>query len=306
MFLIDLIKFKKIGFRYTMTPRLYTSLIIITLVLLPIPSPASDTVFTYRAPESTKDSRYEYDTAVLKLALEKTKAKWGGYHLKASPVMNHSRAIEFLRSEKLENPMFKVSANNSICEEIPHVPFPIDLGIVGYRLFFVSDQTNHRLKKIKSLRELKKMTIGQGSGWLDTKILNQAGFKVVTIPKYESLFHMVAENRFDLLSRGINEIESEYASYRHIKDFSLNKTVGLYYPLPRFFFTNKGSQKALHRVYEGLVMAFNDGSLLKLWEHHYNSSLQFAHKDEVTFFKINNPFISKIEPSYKQFLMENH
>ncbi len=278
-------------------------LTLLLFILVPSMSVAKETVFTYRTPESVTDKRYDYDNAVLKLALDKTKAKWGDYRLVPSPTMNFSRAIDMLESGKLENPMFKISASNNYCAKYEYAPFPVDLGIVGYRLFFTSDGIDARLSEVQTLKELQRFSIGQGYGWLDVNILGAAGFTVAVVPTYDSLFPMVAQQRFDLLSRGVNEIEAEYNSHLGIANFMLNRRIGLYYPLPRFFFTNKGNTQAARRVYEGLVKAYNDGSLLKLWEQKYRSSIEFGQVKKVRFFQIENPFIDEVDTSYKQFLL---
>lgn len=274
------------------------------LIWGPDQASAIGTVFTYRSPESATDKRYDYDNAVLRLALEKTREEWGDYTLVPSPTMNISRAITLLETEILENPMFKLSANNTLCSELNFAPFPVDLGIVGHRLFFVSKNVDGKLSRVTTIDELKKFSIGQGYGWLDVEILTAAGFSVVLAPSYESLFRMVAVERFDLLSRGVNEVAMEYESHKDIPNFMLNAHIGLYYPLPRFFFTNKKSKGAARRVYEGLVKAYQDGSLLNLWEQQYRSSIAFGNIRNVKFFRIDNPFIDEIDPSYKQFMLK--
>ncbi len=51
----------------------------------------ADMVITYRTPESNQNKRYEYDTAVLKLALEKTRPAYGDYKMVPGKIMNYSR-----------------------------------------------------------------------------------------------------------------------------------------------------------------------------------------------------------------------
>jgi len=269
--------------------------------LPPTPAMAGDMVITYRSPESPSDRRYDYDNAVLRLALEKTREEWGGYTMVPSQVMNYSRAVNQMRFEELENPMFKLSANAEYCRDLSFAPFPVDLGVVGYRMFFVSTKTNKKLSQVRHLEELKDFLVGQGYGWLDVEILRAEGFSVATIPKYESLFSMVAEGRFDLFARGVNEVKMEYDAHKHIPDFELNRTVGIYYPLPRFFFTNKSSSKAAERVYEGLIMAYEDGSLLELWEREYGPGLEFGEVDKVKFFEIENPYVHDLDPGYEKY-----
>jgi len=262
-------------------------------------------VITYRSPESDKDTRYDYDNESLRLALEKTEAQWGAFRLVPSPKMNCARAIEYHHENRLENPMFKLSASTKLCAKNAYAPFPLDLGIAGYRVFLVSKSMDKKLSTIHSLEELRKLTIGQGHGWLDIDILDSGGFTVVPIPTYESLFSMVAEGRFDLFSRGINEVKQEYHSHSKTKNLTLNRDVGLYYPLPRFFFSNKKNAKATKRIYEGLEIAYHDGSLIKLWKKHYGPSLDFAQIESTKFFQIRNQFLTGVPDTYKQFMLPN-
>ena len=67
------------------------------------------TVFTYRAPESKVDHRYEYDNDLLRLALENTVETDGPYQLVPSPVMNYARAHSYLELNSLPNLILKLS-----------------------------------------------------------------------------------------------------------------------------------------------------------------------------------------------------
>ncbi|MDZ7939284.1 MAG: hypothetical protein U5M53_13820, partial [Rhodoferax sp.] len=73
-------------------------------------------VFTYRPGESSKDLRYEYDTAVLRLALEKTVAKYGAYQLVPSPSMTFLRAFESLSRNIYPNFFVKLSYEQKLVE----------------------------------------------------------------------------------------------------------------------------------------------------------------------------------------------
>ncbi len=265
----------------------------------------SQTVFTFRTPEGDKDSRYDYDNAVLKLALDKTVETYGSYILKPSGVMNFDRMRFNLKNNIFENPMFKQSANEDDCREFDYVNFPVDLGIVGYRVFFVSPEKEKVIENIKSIEELQEFTILQGSGWKDIEILKNSGFKLVEVPKYESLFYMISKNRGDLLSRGINEVKDEMSNFISIKDLILNKSLMLYYPLPRFFYTSKGNTEAVKRVTEGLIRAFNDGSLVELWKSYYQESIDLVKPQNRLLFEIENPLIKNINSDYKMYIINS-
>jgi len=262
---------------------------------------SAQTVFTYRSPESSSDTRYDYDNALLKLALDKTVNNYGEYILRASPVMNYARMRNSLVNNELENPMFKQSATNELCDSLDYVNFPIDLGIVGYRVFFVAPAIKTQLESVKTLDELKEYTILQGFGWSDIDILRSEGFEVMEIQKYESLFLMVTNNRGDLLPRGINEIKSEIENHRGLKNLMVNSNLVLHYPLPRFFFTSKGNRSAVNRVLEGLSVAYEDGSLMELWKEHYQESIDFTNLNNRLIISIPNRGISNVDKSYEKY-----
>ncbi|MCF7803683.1 MAG: transporter substrate-binding domain-containing protein [Candidatus Marinimicrobia bacterium] len=264
----------------------------------------AQTVFTYRSAESAGDSRYDYDQDLLKLALDKTVDDYGEYTLKASPPMNFARALEVLRAGGLENPVFKVSASDEYMNVIDYVPFPVDLGIVGYRISFTSPEIKQKLASVTSLDQLKQYSMGQGAGWADIEILENAGFQVQTVGSYESLFKMVAANRFDLFPRGANEVLQEDKAHPDLTDLVVEDNLCLFYPLPRFFSTNKGNTTVLERVEAGLKKAYEDGSLRELWNQYYQESIDYVNLSERTIISIENPNIESIDPSYKQYFYQ--
>lgn len=262
---------------------------------------AAPTVFTYRSAESETDHRYDFDKAVLELALEKTQATHGDFTLQPSPVMNFSRAVEELKAKRLENLFVKLSAEDAHYDDLSYVPIPIDKGIVGYRVFFLSDQIKDAFSQVKTVEELKQFSFLQGLGWGDVPILEAAGFTVETRPGYDMLFPMVAKNRADVFPRGANELLPEYRANKHIEGLAYDERLVLYYPLPRFFFTSKGNEAAAKRVTEGLEIAIEDGSFDELWNEYYKESIDFLKLDTRTILKIENPNIKKYDPSFERY-----
>jgi hypothetical protein len=260
------------------------------------------TVFTYRTPESAADARYNYDNAVLRLALEKTKAKWGPYKLVGSAVMNFSRAMEDIKSGTTPNFFLKQSYEAKMREmNIDFAKFDIDRGIVGWRVCFTSKAGIEKLKKVKTLDDLKKVTHGQGLGWADTGILRSQGFTVEEVGSYESLFQMVAKERFDLFCRGANELLEEWEGHKNIEGLVYDKTIAIQYPLPRFFWTNKANKDGIRRIEEGLNLAWKDGSLQKEWLKNYKDSIRFTNLQKRKIFRLENPNLQGLDYDWKPF-----
>ena len=261
----------------------------------------AQTVFTTRAPESDGDKRQEYVRKVLELSLQKTEAEYGPYILElAPPSSTMKRSFADLRRGSYENFFIRDSVSKKSLSEFEFVPFPVDLGIVGYRAAFVAKK--NLLQSVTTLDDLKKHTVVQGLGWLDTKILRANGFNVETVGSYDGMFKIVASGRSDLFLRGVNELLAEWTTYKHIPGLAYDEHVLLYYPLPRFFLTSKQNKEAAKRVYRGLVMAYDDGSLQRLWRQFYGPSIDFVNLKSRRFFEIENPFLQGVDESYKKYL----
>lgn len=265
---------------------------------------ASGTVFTYRVGESEADVRHNYEKDLLQLALEKTRKKFGSYQLKPTPAMSARRGIADANANRYPNFMIKRGyQSNAERNNLIFVRFPVDLGILGYRVCFISPQAKEQIGEVSSLDDLRKFTIGQGSGWSDVQILRHSGFRLVEIPSYESLFRMVAINRFDLFCRGANEVFEEVEGRPSL---ILDETFALAYPKPVFFHTHESNRQAAERIEEGLKLAYRDGSLQKLWRKHYMKSVDFVKLNKRKIFWLENPLVHDLDFNYQQYFYDPH
>ena len=262
---------------------------------------AEPMLITYRSPESDKDERQKYNYAVLRLALEKTKADYGDYKLVPSGMMNNIRAIDTLRNHTRENFFVKLSYESEFPDFMEYIRFPVDLGIVGKRVCFISPNAKQRLSDKPNLEELKTFTHGQGKGWLDVKVLKHNGFIVEVVNIYDNKFYMVANNRFDFFCRGVNELKSEYEKFGGIENLDFDRTFAFVYPLPRFFYTHRANKDAIKRVTEGIMRAYKDGSLIKLWHAYYQESVEFSELHKRVKFHLNNPSVKDIDFDYERY-----
>lgn len=279
-------------------------MVILALMFLPWCASA-EFVVTYRMDKMDGDPSKQYDYRVLKLVLDKTIDKYGGYTLVPVPEqMNLIRTTEYAEQNTYPNLVFKQSVSREMVEKMGHIPFPVDLGIVGYRVGFVSAETRSRMAGLVTLDDLKKFSIIQGLGWLDTDILRHHGFTVLTGPRFDSLFTMVANNRGDIFMRGTNELLSEWEQYQNIDQLRYDQTFALYYPLPRFFFTNKENTLLIKRLEEGLIQSYNDNSLTELWTRFYKDSIDFVQLDKRKIFRLDNPLLEGVDNSYEKYIYD--
>jgi hypothetical protein len=262
-------------------------------------------IVTVQGPESSVDTRYEYDQAVIRLALEKSKPNYGDYILQETAVgQNWARTLITATSGKFSNYIIKYSVSSKLPDGLHAIPFPVDLGIVGYRVAFVSHETKQNMLEIKTLDDLKRFEIIQGISWLDTDILRHHGFDVRVGSDYEAMFSMVAFNRSGLFLRGANELLGEWNTHLALPELTYDETISVYYPLPRFLVTAKENKELIARINEGLLIAHEDGSLLRLWEEKYLASVEFANLKSRKIFRLTNPFLKNVDPSWQKYVYE--
>ena len=279
------------------------ALMISLLILACAHNVRAELIVTVQGAETEKDLRRVYTRELIRLALEATKKDYGAYKLVENPVgENSARALKNSADKVFENYFVRQSVSMDLIKEMGYVAFPVDLGIVGYRVAFVSKQTKERLKSVNTLEELKEFSIVQGIGWLDTRILRHNGFDVYTSGTFEGMFKTIALNRFDLFFRGANELLDEWNSHTDIDGLTYDESILLYYPLPRFFFTAKENVLAIERIQEGLSRAYENGSVLELWEAYYRPSLEFVALNKRRIFRITNPYIKELSVDYEQYI----
>ena len=267
-----------------------------------------------RSPETLEDTREAYSFELVKLVMDKTKPKYGEYRLQLIPPMNRPRARYAAKLKIYPNLLLEESYDKEFSEKggLTFINFPIELGIIGYRICFINPKIKEDLKKITSVEQLKKYTIGQGIGWIDTNILRANGFQVTEIPGYSGMFKMTAAGMFkmtaagrvDLFCRGANEIKAEYEAFKYIEGLTYDESFIISYSMPRFYYTNIDNKLLIARVQEGLVSAYEDGSLKHLWLKYQTANLEFVKLHKRRIFKLSNPFIADLPNDYEKYFFE--
>lgn len=280
-------------------------IIFLMIALLPWHLQAEQVVW-HRSPLDFGNNRYVYDIELLRLALEKTRPAYGDYQLLGLPATNYARLLHSLIQNTHPNLILEISYDKKLVESqgLTFINFPIDLGIIGYRVCFVNPAIKEKIKQVQTLDELRKYSIGQGVGWADIAILRHNGFNVVEVSSYVSLFKMVAGGRFDLFCRGANELMEEFEQYKEIGKLTYDESFALVYRMPRFFYLNGNNPLLKKRIEEGLHIAYNDGSLLELWRKENQLSIDFAKMRGRKIFYLENPMIRGLSEDYARYFVD--
>lgn len=233
--------------------------------------------YIYPPPENAQDHRLDYYWLVLEAALRATQTRWGDYELRASTQdMNADRAQKLLSKSEEITVLARATSPEREAQLHP-LRIPVDKGLTGYRLFLIQQPLQARLRTVHNLDGLQEFRIGQKTQWVDVEILRHAGLRVEESLDYVSLFRMLPAGRFDLLSRGVNEILQEWQTYRvDNPDLVIERGLLLYYPLPRYFFfapSAEGEQLA-QRVEQGLATLRSSGEFERLYRAHKREVLR--------------------------------
>ncbi|MBW8833272.1 MAG: transporter substrate-binding domain-containing protein [Burkholderiales bacterium] len=252
------------------------------------PSARSVEVVRYPRPESPMDRRLSYSRDLLQLALSKTGTP---YRIEQAQVpMNPERlAIELEAGRTID-----VAAIPSTFERERHllaVPIPLTKGLIGWRIGLVRKGDENLLANVHSLDDLKRIRIriGQAQDWPDTFILRERGVEVVTAPRYEALFPMLINKRFDYFPRGAIEIWAEQE--RFADTLAVEPHVVIHYVNDAYFMVNRRNTRLARAIGDGLEKAIADGSFDKLFDTYYGERLRKARLDQRTVIEIGNPFI---------------
>ena len=203
--------------------------------------------------------------------------------------------------EEVTNGNLELFWNSSNAEkENKFTPVRICLykGLLGNRIFIINKNNQSKFDNIKTLDDLKKITIGQGKTWADTKILESNGLTVVKANKYESLFLMVDGGRFDAFSRGVHEPFGELESHPNLKDLTVEKHLMLVYRMPFYLFTSKENKTLAKDLETGLNAAIADGSFDKVFfgDPAVQDVMAKADMKNRRAFFLDNPTLSKETP----------
>lgn len=257
-------------------------------------------VVSHRSPFTVGDKHHIYSTELLNLALEKTRKEYGDFKLQPIPPRNYTRALKAAVDDEYPNLLIETSYEQALTHhaKLDFINFPIDLGILGYRVCFINPKLKASNKKIETLDHLRQYNFAHGVGWADTTIFRHNGLKVQEVDNYDGIFLMVIGGRVDFFCRGANEILGEIEQFSNLKELTFDEQFLLVYPLPRFFYLNARNKLAKERIELGLRRAYADGSLQELWKIHFLPSLDVVNLSHRNVIYLENPLLKGLDMSF--------
>lgn len=277
----------------------YSRIILMWWCILLVPDVlAASEVLRYPPPASVHDKRSDYLLAVLQLALDETDVG-AGTEVTLQPfpeAMNKARAIKLLNNGSLD--VMWMTSNREREQTLRPIRICLYKGLAGWRLALIRRDRLAEFAAINDLAALRRLSVGQQEDWADVPVLRRAGFRVITVPKYDQLFSMLQKPRFDWFSRNVLEIWDEEQSYgRH--QLVIEPHLLLRYPMAYYFFVRKGNEALAQRIEQGLLRAIADGRFDRLFNSYFGAALQRAQLDQRRLLTLPNSDLPVEPPLYR-------
>ena len=231
-----------------------------------------------------------YRYALLELAISKVSTAIELAYV-PTPRMEYLRMLEYLQEEKLD--IFWLHADLDLNQELVPIRFPIYKGFMGLRVFLINKSNQHYFSQINTLQDLKTLKAGQGTTWIDTTILKENNFNVITSDFYELLFRMLKHDRFDYFPRSVVEISRELNQFGD-NQLVIENEMALYYPTLFYFYMNPKHRETAKLIEKGLYIAVNDGSFDTLFQKFYAKLIKNLDLNSRKIFYLSNSQAPKL------------
>ena len=176
------------------------------------------------------------------------------------------------------------------------VRVPIMRGLSSFRLFLGYQDQQPAYASVRTLDDLKALSIGQGPGWSTARILEDNGFKIVYGGAYPTLIPMLRSGRFQLLMRSVFEVEPELRAHREAHPgLLIVDRFAVYTYMPMYFFVSRSQPELVERLEYGLKKAYASGQLDRLFNRFFGDSVKLLNDKRMKVFHVPN---TNIDPSF--------
>lgn len=244
--------------------------------------------------------------SLVELALAKT-SEYGDFTVVRSEELSQGRVLRELANNNNRLVDIANVATTAEREEFLNpIPLPVDGGLLGFRVCLVLPKHLPQFEGIQNIDDLtsRKIRIGQGSHWPDTPILEANGLQVVTHTRYEILFGMLRNERFECFARGVGEVLFDL-EHNRADDLVIEPNILFAYHMPSYLFVAPNDQEAAHRLQLGIERAIKDGSFavyLKRWFGRAVTELGLEQRKVIT---LENPYLSEESMYVGRHTLEN-
>lgn len=274
---------------------LYSLLISALLLLLCVSTRGYTLDFSpihYPKARSEYDYRIAYPVQLLELAFGKISAPY--YLVPMGQPTTQSRALRLLKDDPQLDVVWTMASRERETEFLP-IRIPIYKGLIGWRIFIIKAHHQTKFDQINTIKQLSKLTAGQGLDWPDTEILQSNGLRVEGASSYDALFEMLQKDRFEYFPRSIIEVWQEL-ELRPQYSFTVENRLLLHYPTAMYYFVKKNNHALAAEIEKGLNLAIADGSFDKLFYEFNRIFIEKSKLKERKIIELSDPNLPVLTP----------
>lgn len=231
--------------------------------------------------------------ALVEMALGKT-PEYGRYTLLRSEELSQGRALtELAKGNSRLVDIVNVATSEEREAYLLSVPIPVDGGLLGFRVCVVLPRNLPLFQGIRTLEDLQAsaIRIGQGAHWPDTPVLKANGIPVITHARYEILYGMLRNQRFECFARGVSEVLFDL-EIESDPNLVIEPHLLLAYPMPNYLFVAPDDQQTAYRLELGLDRAIRDGSFGRYLRTYYGRAVSSLGLDTRSVIILDNPYLT--------------
>ena len=198
--------------------------------------------------------------SILDLALEKSQMP---YDLEVSSHSANARWAQQLEQLGTEANLRFLSFNPKRESEAFPIRIPIFRGLLSYSYIWVREDNVDRFSYVKTLDDLKNLSILSPDQWPNTKLFRDAGLNILSA-EFENLPNMLMRGRADAFIYPAMESANFLAQSNAEFELVPLPHVMIRYPLDHYFYVDDCSKDLQDALTKGLLAAFADGSYERL------------------------------------------
>ncbi|WP_431288074.1 hypothetical protein [Roseateles chitinivorans] len=256
-------------------------------------APPEPTTVVYPRHLPQQDKQVDYFISLLHAALQRSGTRYALVQTKSEMVQ--SRALLEMASDDPGIDVFWTMTDPQREKTLLPIRVPLDRGLIGWRLCLTRAADRDRLRDIRDLKDLARLTAGQMHDWPDTAVLRANGLPVQVSTHYQGLFQMLSAGRFDYFPRSIFEIDSELASFSE-QQLVIDPYLLLHYPAALYMFVRPGRPRLAADLTRGMNALVADGTFERLSRQIFGDLLQRHRIDQRRVLRLSNPLLPAQTP----------
>ena len=234
----------------------------------------------------------DYYVELIDAALKATEDTHGSYRIVFSeaPITSKRKREMLLSGERVNiDRLSGFPSQQDLRQGIIKVNYPLLHNMLSYRVPLIKKGGQVRFDNVKSLRDLRNLSVGMGQGW-EGGIYKSNGFNLVVAPNTVLLLKMLIAGRYDFLPLGAVEIEDFYTiDERVVGELVPEKNLLICSPLPVFFYVSGSFPLLAERLRIGLEKIDASGQEDRIFEKYFAEKLKKLNLSKRIVFELQNP-----------------